>query len=224
MLFGLATRFGMMNAQMKSFMDGTGGLWGSGALVGKPAGCFVSVGTQGGGMETTALTFVTQCTHHGMVFVVRASLDTIWFPCCPRCAQSHGSRESRSELLTASSGHSVHDSREAVVSHRYTLSAVSASCDTKRLSPHRVVFVGCGVGVRKVTMRACPGVCMHGPQPLGYSFGGEMFSNDSVHGGSPWGAGTFAGADGSRQPSDYELELARHQGKTFAATTLKLAA
>jgi len=79
-LFGLATRFGMMNAQMKSFMDGTGGLWSSGALTGKPAGCFVSVGTQGGGMETTALTFVTQCTHHGMVFVVRAR----WVYMCAR--------------------------------------------------------------------------------------------------------------------------------------------
>lgn len=33
-----------------------GGLWASGALVGKAAGVFISTGTQGGGMETTALT------------------------------------------------------------------------------------------------------------------------------------------------------------------------
>jgi NAD(P)H dehydrogenase (quinone) len=51
-----------------------------------------------------------------------------------------------------------------------------------------------------------------------------MFSNDTVHGGSPWGAGTLAGADGSRSPSEYELSLATHQGKMFAQTTLKLAA
>lgn len=36
-----------------------------------------------------------------------------------------------------------------------------------------------------------------------------------VRGGSPWGAGTFAGGDGSRQPSAKELELAEAQGKIF---------
>ena len=56
-------------AQMKAFIDSTGGLWQSGALVGKPASVFVSVGTQGGGIETTALTFYTQLAHHGMVIV-----------------------------------------------------------------------------------------------------------------------------------------------------------
>ena len=38
-------------------------------LIGKPAGVFFSTGTQNGGQETTALTFVTQLTHHGMLFV-----------------------------------------------------------------------------------------------------------------------------------------------------------
>ena len=33
--------------------------------------------------------------------------------------------------------------------------------------------------------------------------------------GSPWGAGTFAGGDGSRQPSALELEIAKTQGKQF---------
>mmetsp|Transcript_70218 Transcript_70218/g.158771 ORF Transcript_70218/g.158771 Transcript_70218/m.158771 type:complete len:192 (-) Transcript_70218:43-618(-) len=68
-IFGLPTRFGMAPAQMKSFMDSTGQLWMTGALIGKPAGCFFSTGTQGGGQETTALTWVTQLTHHGMVYV-----------------------------------------------------------------------------------------------------------------------------------------------------------
>ncbi|KAK3059827.1 hypothetical protein LTS18_009969, partial [Coniosporium uncinatum] len=36
-----------------------------------------------------------------------------------------------------------------------------------------------------------------------------------VRGGSPWGAGTFSGGDGSRMPSDKELELARKQGEAF---------
>lgn len=38
----------MMASQVKAFLDSTGGLWQAGALVGKPAGVFVSIGTQGG--------------------------------------------------------------------------------------------------------------------------------------------------------------------------------
>jgi NAD(P)H dehydrogenase (quinone) len=45
-IFGIPTRFGMAAAQMKSFMDSTGGLWQGGKLAGKPAGIFVSTGTQ----------------------------------------------------------------------------------------------------------------------------------------------------------------------------------
>ncbi|CAM9554865.1 unnamed protein product, partial [Ectocarpus sp. 12 AP-2014] len=83
-------------------------LWQSGGLVGKPAGVFVSTATQGGGQETSALTFLTQLAHHGMMFV-----------------------------------------------------------------------------------------------PIGYS-SPLLFNNDEVHGGSPYGAGTLAGGDGSRMPSDLE--------------------
>ncbi len=68
-IFGLPTRFGMMAAQMKSFFDSTGSQWQSGGLVGKPAGTFFSTATQNGGQETTALTAVTQFTHHGMLYV-----------------------------------------------------------------------------------------------------------------------------------------------------------
>mmetsp|Transcript_13677 Transcript_13677/g.41358 ORF Transcript_13677/g.41358 Transcript_13677/m.41358 type:complete len:145 (+) Transcript_13677:102-536(+) len=68
-LFGFPTRFGAAPAQVKAFFDATGGLWMSGGLVGKPAGLFFSTGTLGGGQETTALTFVTQFVHHGMIYV-----------------------------------------------------------------------------------------------------------------------------------------------------------
>ena len=126
-VFGIPTRFGMMSAQMKAFFDATGGLWQSGKLVGKPASIFVSTGTQGGGQETTALTAVTQLTHHGIIFV-----------------------------------------------------------------------------------------------PVGYSFGAQLFDTTTVRGGSPWGAGCFAGADGSRQPSEVELAHAEHQGKYFTGVAKKL--
>mmetsp|Transcript_24908 Transcript_24908/g.80225 ORF Transcript_24908/g.80225 Transcript_24908/m.80225 type:complete len:208 (+) Transcript_24908:110-733(+) len=125
-LFGFPTRFGMAAAQVKAFLDTTGGLWMKGALVGKPAGLFFSTGTQGGGQETTALTFVTQLVHHGMVFV-----------------------------------------------------------------------------------------------PLGYSTPLRLKMDEMV-GGSPYGSGTFAGGDGSRTPSETELQIAEHQGSHFTGFVAKL--
>ncbi|CAE7860882.1 unnamed protein product [Symbiodinium microadriaticum] len=54
--------------------------------------------------------------------------------------------------------------------------------------------------------------------PLGYQAGGDgQFDMSEIHGGSPWGASTYAGADGSRQPSAMEISIAKRQGKVFAA-------
>ncbi|KAG6469411.1 hypothetical protein ZIOFF_074128 [Zingiber officinale] len=119
-LFGFPTRFGSMAAQMKAFFDTTGQLWREQKLAGKPAGFFVSTGTQGGGQETTAWTAITQLAHHGMLFV-----------------------------------------------------------------------------------------------PIGYTFGAGMFKMDEIRGGSPYGAGVFAG-DGTRTPSDVEYAFAEHQGRYMA--------
>jgi len=127
-IFGIPTRFGMMAAQMKAFFDATGQLWQQGSLVGKPASIFFSTATQGGGQETTALTTVTQLTHHGMLYV-----------------------------------------------------------------------------------------------PIGYG-NPSLFNMDEVHGGSPYGAGTFAGGDGSRQPTTLELGVAAYQGKYFAGVVNALKA
>ncbi|OWM77619.1 hypothetical protein CDL15_Pgr017017 [Punica granatum] len=126
LIFGFPTRFGMMASQFKAFFDATGGLWRTQKLAGKPAGIFYSTGSQGGGQETTALTAITQLTHHGLIFV-----------------------------------------------------------------------------------------------PIGYTFGAGMFEIQQPKGGSPYGAGTFAG-DGSRQPTELELAQAFHQGKYFAGITKKL--
>ncbi|XP_050208107.1 probable NAD(P)H dehydrogenase (quinone) FQR1-like 2 [Mercurialis annua] len=126
-LFGFPTRYGCMAAQMKSFFDSTGQLWKEQKLAGKPAGFFVSTGTQGGGQETTAWTAITQLAHHGMLFV-----------------------------------------------------------------------------------------------PIGYTFGAGMFKMDSIRGGSPYGAGVYAG-DGSREATELELALAEHQGKYMATVVKRLA-
>lgn len=57
---------------------------------------------------------------------------------------------------------------------------------------------------------------------LPYSFQGQM-RTDEITGGSPYGASTIAGADGSRTPSDNELEAARYQGRHVAEIAKKLA-
>jgi NAD(P)H dehydrogenase (quinone) len=126
-IFGTGTRFGNMSAQMKAFLDSTGGLWAKGALVGKVGSVFTSSGTQHGGQESTLLTFHPVLLHHGMVIA-----------------------------------------------------------------------------------------------GLPYAFGGQTTMSE-ISGGSPYGASTIAGGDGSRQPSQNELDGARFQGKYVAGIVKKLA-
>lgn len=68
-IFGTPTRFGNMCGQMKQFLDATGQLWMSGALVGKPGSVFTSSNTQHGGQESTILSFHNVLLHQGMVIV-----------------------------------------------------------------------------------------------------------------------------------------------------------
>ena len=68
-ILGVPTRFGNMAAQMKNFLDQTGGLWAKGALVGKVGSVFASTATQHGGQESTILSTHTVLLHHGMVIV-----------------------------------------------------------------------------------------------------------------------------------------------------------
>ena len=126
-LFGTPTRFGNMAAQMRNFLDQTGGLWVKGGLVGKVGSVFCSTGT-GGGNESTIMSFVNTLMHQGMVYV--------------------------------------------------------------------------GLPY------ACP----------------ELADVSEVKGGSPWGAATIAGADGSRLPSARELAQARFQGRHVASMAKKLCA
>ena len=125
-IFGTPTRYGNMCAQMRNFMDQTGGLWMKGSLVGKPAGVFTSTATQHGGQETTITSFHTTLLHLGMVIV--------------------GVPYSEQRLMNLS----------------------------------------------------------------------------EISGGSPYGASTLAGLDGSRMPSENELAIARFQGKHVAEIAKKL--
>lgn len=59
--------------------------------------------------------------------------------------------------------------------------------------------------------------------PLGYKTAfGKLADLSEVHGGSPWGAGTFSAADGSRQPTPLELEIATIQGESFGNAVKKV--
>lgn len=68
-IFGTGTRYGNMTAQMKNFIDQTGSLWASGALVGKVGSVFSSSATQHGGQESTILTFHPVLLHLGFIVV-----------------------------------------------------------------------------------------------------------------------------------------------------------
>jgi len=125
-IFGTPTRFGNMAAQMRNFLDQTGGLWAKGALIGKVGSVFASTATQHGGQETTLTSFHSTLLHHGMVIV----------------------------------------------------------------------------GVP-------------------YSESGLSHMGD-ITGGTPYGATTLAGPDGSRQPSENELQIARYQGRHVAEIAAKL--
>lgn len=66
-ILGSPTRYGSAAAQMRAFLDATGGLWAKGALIGKVGSAFTSTASQHGGQETTLLTIAPFFYHQGMV-------------------------------------------------------------------------------------------------------------------------------------------------------------
>ena len=66
-VLGSPTRFGIMAAPLKHFIDGLGAEWASGTLVGKPAAVFTSTATLHGGQEATLLSMMLPLLHHGCV-------------------------------------------------------------------------------------------------------------------------------------------------------------
>ena len=68
-IFSTPTRYGMMAAQMKNFLDQTGPLWAEGKLVNKVGSVMVSTATQHGGAELAIVTTQAALQHHGMIIV-----------------------------------------------------------------------------------------------------------------------------------------------------------
>ena len=66
-ILGSPTRFGNMAAQLRNFLDQTGGLWMKGALINKPAGVFCCTASLHGGQETTLISMMLTLLHHGAI-------------------------------------------------------------------------------------------------------------------------------------------------------------
>ncbi|KAK3382263.1 quinone oxidoreductase [Lasiosphaeria ovina] len=83
-----------------------------------------------------------------------------------------------------------------------------------------------GGGQESTALAAISTLAHHGILyvPFGYAKAfPQLVDVSEVRGGGPWGAGTIAGSDGSRQPSERELELAAIQGEWFYKTAAKYA-
>lgn len=93
---------------------------------------------------------------------------------------------------------------------------VNATLST--LSHHGIIFVP--LGYKTVFPLLANLEEVHGG--MCYSICGVTELRLTISQGSPWGAGTFAGADGSRSPTKLELEIASAQGKLFWETVSKV--
>jgi NAD(P)H dehydrogenase (quinone) len=68
-VFAAPTRFGVVPAQFKSFLDASGQVWGAGGLINKPVGMMTSSSMQHGGQEATILGLIPFILHHGGLYV-----------------------------------------------------------------------------------------------------------------------------------------------------------
>jgi NAD(P)H dehydrogenase (quinone) len=73
--FGTPTRFGAMSAQLKQFLDTSGGLWMKGLLADKAATAFVGASYAHGGQETTLMTIYNMMYHWGAIIVPPSYTD-----------------------------------------------------------------------------------------------------------------------------------------------------
>lgn len=78
-IFGTPTRFGLPTAQLKQFIDQTGGLWFQGKLANKIGSSFTSASTAHGGQESTLLALNNTFYHWGAIIVAPGYLDPIQF-------------------------------------------------------------------------------------------------------------------------------------------------
>lgn len=78
-IFGTPTRYGVMAAQLKQFIDGSGPLWAKGALVNKVFSGFCTTATAHGGQEATLLSLYTVIYHWGGIVVTPGYVEPSQF-------------------------------------------------------------------------------------------------------------------------------------------------
>ncbi len=78
-VLGTPTRFGNASAELKAYIDGLGGLWFQGKLVGKAGSVFTSTSALHGGNETTLLSLYNPLAHLGLIIVPLGYADPVLF-------------------------------------------------------------------------------------------------------------------------------------------------
>ncbi len=78
-LFGTPTRFGAVSSELKAYIDGLGGLWFQGKLVGKAGSAFTSTSGVHGGNESTNISLYNPMAHLGMIIVPLGYADPVLF-------------------------------------------------------------------------------------------------------------------------------------------------
>lgn len=78
-VFGTPTRFGAMASELKAYIDGLGGLWVKGALVGKAGAAFTGSATPHGGNESTIISMFNPMAHLGLIIVPTGYADAAMF-------------------------------------------------------------------------------------------------------------------------------------------------
>ncbi|CAH0120283.1 NAD(P)H dehydrogenase (quinone) [Paenibacillus sp. CECT 9249] len=78
-IFSVPTRFGVMAAQMKQFLDTTGGLWFHGKLVNKVVSAMTSAQNPHGGQEQTIMSLYTMMYHWGAIIAAPGYTDPVIF-------------------------------------------------------------------------------------------------------------------------------------------------
>jgi NAD(P)H dehydrogenase (quinone) len=78
-IFGSPTRYGLISAQLKNFIDQTGGLWAKGALTNKIGSAFTTTATAHGGQEATILSLLTAFYHWNMIVVAPGYVEPSQF-------------------------------------------------------------------------------------------------------------------------------------------------
>lgn len=78
-VFGTPTRFGSMTAELKAYIDGLGGLWFQGKLIGKAGSAFASTSTLHGGNEMTITALYAPMAHLGLILVPTGYADPVLF-------------------------------------------------------------------------------------------------------------------------------------------------